>query len=265
MKARATSAFALSHSTTMPQSTPRSGNPFPTPRPSSLASPPATVPTTTTPRRLRKMHGPTAENWRRPGCGTCRTSCPTATPDPDSDGLDNGEEDDWTDFLDTANVNSFAIEIGSGISDTGQLNRVAAFDGRGTMAPTPMARSSQIRRSWRPRWCPRRRSPPAISRPTAATVLALTAASSCPSRPVPRPTPTTRPVRARFDQRRPRNGTFNTATNSLTIAMASGGSFVIDLDDGNYTYTPPNSVSPGSATRSAMSSRTTTATLHPTR
>ncbi|MCP9760742.1 type I secretion C-terminal target domain-containing protein [Aquitalea sp. S1-19] len=38
-------------------------------------------------------------------------------------------------------------------------------------------------------------------------------------------------------------GTFNTDGNTLTVKTALGGSFLIDLDDGVYTYTAPTSVS----------------------
>ena len=165
-------------------------------------------------------------------------------PDPDSDGLDDGEEDDWTDFLNTANVNSFAIGIGSGISDTSQLNRVA-FDGRGAGTDT----NGQIITD------PAQLAPTLVSTTQVATgniatnggngfgadggfVLSITAGTT---------TYTYNPAGAGSVSTSggPNNGTFNTATNSLTIAMASGGSFVVDLDDGNYTYTPPNSVSSG--------------------
>ena len=165
-------------------------------------------------------------------------------PDPNSDGLDDGEEDNWTDFLNTANVNSFAIGIGSGISDTSQLDRVA-FDGRGAGTDT----DGQIITD------PAQLTPTLVSTTQVATgniatnggngfgadggfVLSITAGTT---------TYTYNPAGAGSVSASggPNNGTFNTTTNSLTIAMASGGSFVIDLDDGNYTYTPPNSVSLG--------------------
>ncbi|TXH87488.1 MAG: type I secretion C-terminal target domain-containing protein, partial [Rhodoferax sp.] len=34
-------------------------------------------------------------------------------------------------------------------------------------------------------------------------------------------------------------GTFDTTTNTMTISTVAGGKFVIDMDDGLYTYTPP--------------------------
>jgi Mg-chelatase subunit ChlD len=35
------------------------------------------------------------------------------------------------------------------------------------------------------------------------------------------------------------NGVFDTTGNVLTITTANGGKFVVDMDDGHYTYTPP--------------------------
>ena len=40
----------------------------------------------------------------------------------------------------------------------------------------------------------------------------------------------------------PNNGSFNSATNVLTIALTSGASFTIDIDNGSYSYTAPPAV-----------------------
>ena len=40
----------------------------------------------------------------------------------------------------------------------------------------------------------------------------------------------------------PNNGTFDTASNTLTVSTSHGGSFAIDLDDGTYRYSAPDSV-----------------------
>ncbi len=51
-------------------------------------------------------------------------------PEPDDAGLDNAEESTWTSFLNTNDIQSIAVGIGSGIVDTSQLDRIA-YDGRG--------------------------------------------------------------------------------------------------------------------------------------
>ena len=51
-------------------------------------------------------------------------------PDPDSTGLDSTEEAAWTTFLNTNDIQSIAVGIGSGIPNTNQLNPIA-YDGRG--------------------------------------------------------------------------------------------------------------------------------------
>ncbi|MDT7524180.1 type I secretion C-terminal target domain-containing protein [Rhodoferax sp. TBRC 17198] len=38
-------------------------------------------------------------------------------------------------------------------------------------------------------------------------------------------------------------GTFDTSTNTMTISTTAGGKFVVDMDNGLYTYTPPVSTS----------------------
>jgi Ca2+-binding RTX toxin-like protein len=40
----------------------------------------------------------------------------------------------------------------------------------------------------------------------------------------------------------PNNGSFDTATNTLTVTTSRGGGFAIDLDDGTYRYSAPDSV-----------------------
>ncbi|WP_291865952.1 DUF5801 repeats-in-toxin domain-containing protein [Bradyrhizobium sp.] len=158
-------------------------------------------------------------------------------PEPNSEGLNDGEESTWTTFLNNNDIESISVGIGSGISSTAQLDRVA-YDGRGAGTNTNgtiVTDLSQLEATLVT-------SALATSGNLAAGggngfgadggyVKSITADGTTYTY-----NPTTDTLTPSGG---PNNGSFNTATNQLTIALVSGASLVVDLDNGAYTYTPP--------------------------
>ena len=165
-------------------------------------------------------------------------------PDSVANGIDATEEAAWTTFLNTNLIRSFAIGIGSSVPQApmdpiafnGQSNEntsavlVAAFDDLDNV----LAGTIQ--------------SPPAGTLVTGGTfgaggaigadggyVAAVTVEGT---------TYAYNPAAGgsvSFSGG-PNNGSFDTLSNTLTVTTSRGGSFAIDLDDGTYRYSAPNSI-----------------------
>ena len=159
-------------------------------------------------------------------------------PDPDSTGLDSTEEATWTTFLNANDIQSIAVGIGSGIPNTNQLNPVA-YDGRGAGTNTNgsiVIDPSQLEASL------------VTSALTTSGNLGADGGNGfgadggyVKSITVDGTSYTYTASTDTLVTVGTNHGTFDTVTNQLTIALNSGASFVIDLDNGEYTYTPPGS------------------------
>ena len=157
-------------------------------------------------------------------------------PNPDSEELGPGEEAIWTTFLNNNDINSFAIGMGTGITDVTKLDPVA-YDGRGAgtntngLIVTDLAQLTPLL---------------VITALTATGNLGVDSGNSFGTDgPGYIKSITANGITYTYDPASGGSvspgggaGTFDTSTNKLTIALLSGASFVVDLDNGAYTYVP---------------------------
>lgn len=158
-------------------------------------------------------------------------------------GIQGAEEVIWKDFLNANQIKSFAIGIGNGITDVGYLNPIA-FDGQaqqningvvvlqmgeldGVLASTANAFPGQL---------------------LSGGLLALNTGVGADGGYVK--SITVEGITYVFDLTsntvsNAGNGlaNFDTVTKQLTIALASGGQFVVDLEEGSYQYQAPSALS----------------------
>ena len=158
-------------------------------------------------------------------------------------GISPSEEAGWTTFLNTNDINSFAFGMGSGTT-LSTLNPLA-FDGRGAgtdrnaeiitdleQLDTSLAGSVIQPTSGN---ILTEGTPPSAFGADAGYVQSITYGTQ--TFVYDRATNTISVVGSGSATQ-----SFNTSTHLLTIITASQGTVAIDLDDGNYTYTPPTQI-----------------------
>ena len=151
-----------------------------------------------------------------------------------SEGISAGEETTWTNFLNANSINSFALGAGSGVTQSAL--DPAAYNGQthvntnsivvtdlGQLAVTLTGTVNAVTGNLLT-------DGPASFGADGGHVKSVTANGS---------TYTYNPGTDAITVAGTDHGSFDSATNVLTIALANGGSFVIDIDDGSYSYTAP--------------------------
>ncbi|WP_157910882.1 beta strand repeat-containing protein [Vulcanococcus limneticus] len=160
------------------------------------------------------------------------------TPLGGGDGIDNAEATAWEGFLDTNNINAFAIGLGSGVNATA-LNPIAFNGSAGTQSNAIVVTDlSQLNATILSTISSLPISglllnPPS---PSAASfgadggwIQSITVDNTVYSYNQPTDTASSNTA----------NGTFNSSPNEWTVSTSAGGSIKVDMDNGTYTYTPP--------------------------
>ncbi|WP_326490132.1 DUF5801 repeats-in-toxin domain-containing protein, partial [Aeromonas rivipollensis] len=166
----------------------------------------------------------------------------------DGDGISAANEKDWTDFLTANNINSFALGMGSGATQSA-LNPIA-YNGVSGASPANttavvVTDFSQLAATLLSTVVAPPLSGQLIDGITASTgadggwVNSITVAG------------VTYTYNQKTDSASSNTaaGTFNTTTNEWSITVA-GGILKVDMDNGVYTYTPPSSIPVGGINQS---------------
>ncbi|WP_205600437.1 type I secretion C-terminal target domain-containing protein [Aeromonas rivipollensis] len=168
----------------------------------------------------------------------------------DSDGISAANEKDWTDFLTANNINSFALGMGSGATQSA-LNPIAY---NGVSGASPANTTAVVVTDFSQ---------------LAATLLSTVVAPPLSGQLIDGITASTGAdggwinsitvagVTYSYNQKTDTSGvsggasagTFNTTTNEWSITVA-GGILKVDMDNGVYTYTPPSSIPVGGINQS---------------
>ncbi|MBL8430067.1 MAG: type I secretion C-terminal target domain-containing protein, partial [Dechloromonas sp.] len=156
-------------------------------------------------------------------------------------GIQTAEQTTWTNFLNTNQLKTFAVGIGSGITDVTYLNPIA-YDGQsGTnlngvlvnnFADLDSVLAGTIQN-------------PVGGNLVAGGIVANLGADTgyVKSITIDGTTYTYNPAGAgSLTVSGTNRGTFNTATNTETVTTLAGGTFIIDMDDGTYRYLAPSAV-----------------------
>jgi T1SS-143 domain-containing protein len=159
-------------------------------------------------------------------------------------GIQTAEEALWTSFLNNNQVKSFAIAFGSGVTNTSYINPIA-YDGgasvntNGTLVSSFDQLDNVLAGT--------------IQKPVGGQLVSgglIKAGGSVGADggfvhhvTVEGTTYTYDPAGAgSLAVTGTNHGTFDTSTNAVTITTNAGGQFVIDMDDGSYTYKAPASI-----------------------
>ncbi|WP_206667167.1 beta strand repeat-containing protein [Aeromonas media] len=166
----------------------------------------------------------------------------------DGDGISTANEKDWTDFLTANNINSFALGMGSGATQSAldpiAYNGVSGASPANTTAVV-VTDFSQLAATLLSTVVAPPLSGQLIDGVTASTgadggwINAITVAG------------VTYTYNQKTDSASSNTaaGTFNTTTNEWSITVA-GGILKVDMDNGVYTYTPPSSIPVGGINQS---------------
>jgi hypothetical protein len=164
-------------------------------------------------------------------------------------GIDADEETAWENFLHTNNIKSYALGMGSGVTQS-NLEPVA-YDGTGSgqeMSAIVVTDFSQLASTL---------TATVFASPVSGDLLDASGGLSAKSGADGGSLQSVASISAggtiySYDLATdassingPGSGTFNTITNEWTINTTGGGTLKIDMDNGEYVYTPPSSIGSG--------------------